>query len=93
MRRLVFRKWGWYLVILNGRYFKVKLLRFNGKRPLSMQFHNLRNELWLFLRGQNKGTWRVIHRNKLHTFAPYKPTYVLEIQYGDKCSEDDIVRI
>jgi mannose-6-phosphate isomerase-like protein (cupin superfamily) len=90
--RLVFRTWGWYLVLLNRKRFKVKLLRFNGKRRMSRQYHKFRNELWLFLTGAHKGTWRKHHKRKEHTYTGDK-ALVIEIQYGSKCEESDIVRL
>lgn len=89
-KRLVFRTWGWYLTLLDRKHFKVKLLRFRAASRMSRQYHNLRNELWLFL---NTGEFREIPARKLHTYRPRKTTYVLEIQYGEKCDEEDIVRI
>lgn len=48
------RKWGWYLVLLSGRYFKVKLLYFKKGGEISLQWHARRNETWCFIFG--KGT-------------------------------------
>lgn len=94
------RSWGWYLVLLNRNSFKVKLLRFAPNKAMSIQHHLRRNELWLFLRGFGKfnglfiesGKWRNILKTEIHTFTAIKPTWVLEIQYGDKCIEEDIIR-
>ena len=106
MSRFVKRKWGWYLTILDRKHFKVKLLRFNGRESLSKQYHTLRNEVWLFLSGigiftlgginstrVHGGDYTLIQRGELHQYHPWSKTLVLEIQYGDKCEESDIVRI
>lgn len=44
-------KWGWWVVILDRKHFKVKLLRFKKGRECSFQKHDFRSELWLFLSG------------------------------------------
>lgn len=93
LNRFVRRKWGWYLTILDRAFFKVKILRFSKNRKLSNQYHHLRNELWLFLSGIHAGQWMQIPRGELHTYFAKRPTYVLEIQYGEKCVEEDIVRV
>lgn len=114
--RLVKRKWGWYLVLLNRKHFKVKLLRFWKGKSCSMQYHNYRNELWLFLSGKGlMSYWENPNSNKkrafvwdfnmtngafhhvpiaqIHQYEADMLTYVLEIQYGKKCLEEDIVRV
>lgn len=107
--KLVKRKWGYYLTLLDRKHFKVKLLRFKTLGKLSTQWHKHRNEMWLFLGGQGQlviddkvimnedesynGRYYLIKRGYAHTFEAWKPTWVLEIQYGDKCDEGDIVRI
>lgn len=103
--RLVRRRWGWYFTIINSRKFKVKLLRFSRHEECSYQFHYKRNELWLFLKGKGgmiidgeylepvKGDWYAIYEGVRHQFRAWKTTYVLEIQFGEECKEEDIVRI
>jgi len=104
MRR-VHRIWGWYLTLLSRKHYKVKLLRFHREKACSLQYHNHRHELWLFLTGGGKfknnteqawveaGEWMSVPVGAYHRFFASMPTYVLEIQYGDICSEEDIVRI
>ena len=93
MKRLVRRKWGWYLVLLNRRNFKVKLLRFKAYGRLSYQYHYHREELWLFLTGKKNGTVMHFKKRELHTYCPSAATYILEIQFGERCDENDIMRI
>lgn len=115
MLKFMRREWGWHLTLLNGRHFKVKLLRFRKGGQCSLQHHNHRSELWLFLCGYGslsyfnhpysdrkkdlnmklaeKGDYRNIAVGKIHQFIAAVSTYVLEIQYGDKCDERDIVRV
>lgn len=68
MKRFVFRKWGWYLILLNHKKFKVKLLRFKKNGRLSLQYHNKRNELWLYLNGLDSGHFREIPQHEIHTY-------------------------
>ena len=89
--RFVRRVWGWYFVILARKRYKVKLLRFSGKHRMSRQYHRHRNELWLFLTGNKAGTWKQHYKLKEHTYVGGK-AFAIEIQYGEKCEESDIVR-
>lgn len=91
--RFIHRKWGWYFVLLNRERFKVKILRFKSGGKLSKQYHRKRNELWLFLNGKHSGTWRYFPAGAVHTYYAAKATYVLEIQYGECCVEEDIIRV
>lgn len=103
--RLVRRKWGYYLVLLNRKHFKVKLLWFRKSGQLSKQKHKKRSELWLFLKGAgiayvdgeryslSEGMGFLVKADMWHWYLATTRTLVLEIQYGDKCEESDIVRI
>jgi mannose-6-phosphate isomerase-like protein (cupin superfamily) len=106
--RLVKRNWGHYLTILDRKHFKVKLLRFKEFGRLSRQFHTKRNELWLFLSGKGafykdgkmrsedrslNGDWHLYNKRDIHEFEAFKPTWVLEIQFGEDCIEEDIIRL
>lgn len=101
MPRFSRRKWGWYLTLIARKHFKVKLLWFKKAGCCSKQYHNSRNELWLLLKGAGvlnrrrlvAGDSHVVLKKKIHQFTAIKPSLVLEIQYGEKCSEDDIVRL
>jgi mannose-6-phosphate isomerase-like protein (cupin superfamily) len=106
--RLVKRKWGWYLTLLDRKHFKVKLLRFNNDSWMKPQYHNYRSELWLVLSGSGamgtKGKpdelmtandYFHVDLQSEHSFATgyNQKALILEIQYGDKCEESDIVRL
>lgn len=103
--RLVRRQWGWYLTLVRRKRFRVKLLRFTAHQECSYQYHLHRNELWLFLKGKGAlllgkeyndakpGEWYLIDEAMKHQYRAHKTTYVLEIQFGTDCREDDIVRI
>lgn len=86
------KRWGWMLTLLKGKAFKVKILYFESGKSISHQRHQYRNELWLFIFGDRRGQFWEIPKRKWHVFKAKKPTLVLEIQYGDKCSERDIER-
>lgn len=102
--RYVKRSWGYYITLLDRKRFKVKLLRFKHGHSCSSQYHKGRNELWLFLTGGGHfelgdnglakiaGEYVNVPRGMLHRFTADDYTWVLEIQYGDKCDEADIVR-
>lgn len=100
MRRFSKKVWGWYFTIIDAKYFKVKILRFYKGLSCSKQKHEHRNELWLMLRGSGilnsrllrDGGWHAVHKNLMHKFTAKKPSWILEIQYGDICSEEDIIR-
>lgn len=101
MKRFERRAWGYFLVLLNYQHFKVKLLVFKKDGACSKQFHNFRNELWLFLHGEGHlnrkyiktGGYALIPEQEVHQYIALKKTYVLEIQYGESCRENDIVRL
>lgn len=105
MVRFVRRKWGWYFVLLNFPQFKVKLLRFHRGKSLSLQYHQLRNELWLFLSGvgffhkngnayvMGTGESVLVEKGQKHKYACSMASWVIEVQFGDKCIEEDIIRL
>lgn len=94
--------------LLKGKHFKVKLLYFKEGGEISRQRHKMREELWLFVFGRGilsqrneerlathepvVGDYIVVDKGVWHHFKADEPTLVLEIQYGDKCSERDIER-
>jgi mannose-1-phosphate guanylyltransferase len=105
MNRFVRRQWGWYLVLLDFPHFKIKLLRFHQGKSLSLQYHESRNELWLFLLGGGcfklgshfttvaEGDYILAEKGAEHKYYASRSTWAIEVQYGDKCVEEDIVRI
>lgn len=98
------KRWGWMLTLLQGKRFKIKALFFEKDKQISLQKHKHRNELWLCVFGNGdlynqdelillkKGEWTNIVVNEWHHFKADKPTLIIEIQYGNKCSERDIER-
>jgi cytidyltransferase-like protein len=101
------RPWGYYRVLHTvGPGVKVKELTVNPGCTLSMQRHAHRSELWFVAEGEaglnweyggeriktyktetiNVGEWHQLHN------STDKPLKVVEIQYGDRCEEEDIER-
>lgn len=68
------RKWGLWATLYRGKHFKIKLMRFKKGSALSMQKHQLRNELWVFLKGS--GTLEIREKDT-------KGSYFKRKQKGD----------
>lgn len=99
--QFVKRNWGFYIVLLDYRHFKIKLLRFKKGAKLSHQFHNYRSELWLFLKGVGKfnndivaaGDYILTLPKDKHIYYSSGITWAIEVQFGEKCVEEDITRL
>lgn len=100
------RQWGYYRVLHEVPGTKVKELTIDPKQSLSTQRHAERSEFWLVTEGQCKvesehtttilskhGTIHV-PQGHWHTLSnPFDlPCRIVEIQYGERCVEDDIER-
>ena len=100
------RQWGYYRVLHEVLGTKVKELTINPNQSLSTQRHSERSEFWLVTEGQCKvesehtitilskhGTIH-IPQGHWHTLSnPFNtPCRIVEIQYGERCVEDDIER-
>ena len=104
--RKVHRSWGWYDIIEEAEYFKVKRIQVNPKASLSLQKHHHRAEHWIVV----KGTAEVTNGNKTFLLSENQSTYIplgevhrlanpgnipleiIEVQSGSYLTEDDIVR-
>jgi len=101
------RPWGYYRVLHTvGNNVKVKELTVDPGKTLSMQKHNYRSELWFVAEGLAGNNWdyggKKIKLYKTETINPNewhqlhnptdKPLKVIEIQYGERCEEEDIER-
>lgn len=98
------RPWGFWIKLFGGKHFKVKLIRFKAGQSLSLQKHRYRRELWCFLSGYGllrigdeyikacKGDAHSIIADTWHKYTAGATTWVLEIQNGFKCEEEDIER-
>lgn len=102
------RNWGHYVVLRElPPGVKVKELVVAPGAKLSMQKHAHRSELWFVAQGQAvvyTGTSRYVlnthdtyhvPRNDWHRLSNEtdEPLSIIEIQYGQQCTEDDITRL
>lgn len=106
VHKTVYRPWGFYTVIAEGKGFLTKILHVNPGQKLSIQSHNYRSEHWVVLSGNAK----VVLESKDYILSPGhsidipvkaihslqnpfdEDVEVIEVQKGDTLSEDDIVR-
>lgn len=101
------RPWGsWYVLDLDQGY-KVKRLEILPDQAISLQYHQHRSEHWTIVQGEGKvivdgniftvkkGESFHVPRLALHKITNTHLTEILiaiEVQMGDICSEEDIVR-
>lgn len=106
VHKTVYRPWGFYTVIAEGKGFQTKLIHVNSGQKLSVQSHNHRSEHWVIL----SGTAKVVLEGKEHILSPghsidigvkaihslqnpyQDDVEVIEVQRGEILSEDDIIR-
>ena len=103
----VHRPWGWYRNLQAGPGFLVKLIQVKPGARLSLQRHAHRAEHWVVVRGQaritrdeevielgpNQSSYIPLgaaHRLENPGDAPLE---IIEVQSGDKISEEDIERL
>jgi mannose-1-phosphate guanylyltransferase/mannose-6-phosphate isomerase len=106
IHQTVFRPWGTYTVLQEGRNFKTKRISVNPGEKLSLQMHNHRSEHWVVVSGvatitindvestlqENESTY--IQRMQKHRLEnrSEKLLEIIEVQCGNYLGEDDIVR-
>lgn len=106
IHKTVYRPWGFYTVIAEGKGFQTKLIHVNKGQKLSVQSHNHRSEHWVVLSGMAK----VVLEGKDHILSPGhsididvkaihslqnpfdEDIEIIEVQKGEILSEDDIIR-
>ncbi len=102
----IFRPWGFYESIENGKRWQVKLINVKAGETLSLQLHHHRSEHWIVVSGIAKveidDKKLILHENqssyipqgsKHRLSNPGKiPLKLIEIQSGSYLGEDDIVR-
>jgi len=106
LHRTVERPWGAYTVLEEGEGFKMKKIRVEPGRRLSLQKHHRRSEHWVVI----SGTARVQRGEEIIDVVTNQSTYIpkgvkhrlenpgktaleiIEVQSGDYVEEDDIVR-
>lgn len=100
------RPWGSYLVLEEGKGYKVKVVSVKPRKRLSLQSHNFRSEHWVVVSGQAKVTINdkefflkegesvfVSKKIKHRLENPFNKTLeVVEVQNGKYLEEDDIIR-
>ncbi len=106
VHKTVYRPWGFYTVLAQGKGFLTKLIHVDVGQKLSVQSHNHRSEHWVVLSGKAKvvlegkelilspGHSIDIGLKAIHSLQnPYEePMEIIEVQLGDLLLEDDIVR-
>ncbi len=106
VHKTVYRPWGYYTVLGEGKGFLTKMIQVNPGQKLSVQSHNHRSEHWVVL----EGTAKVLLEGKEHILSPghsvdiavkeihslqnpYDEVLkIVEVQKGDLLIEEDIVR-
>jgi len=101
------RPWGEWHVLDVDQGYKVKRLMILPDQAISLQYHNHRSEHWTIVQGEGKvivdgniftvkkGESFYVPRMALHkiTNTHLNETLIaIEVQMGEICSEDDIVR-
>jgi cytidyltransferase-like protein len=101
------RSWGYYRVLHDVSGTKVKELTIDPGKSLSLQQHEHRSEYWLVTEGKcdvfnGLRTTEQLYRHdtfkvpagEWHQLSnPYEePCRIVELQYGARCTEDDIER-
>lgn len=106
VHKTVYRPWGYYTVLAEGKGFLTKMIHVNPGQKLSVQSHNHRSEHWVVLEGMAK----VVLEGKEHILSPghsididikeihslqnpYQDNLkIIEVQKGDLLVEEDIIR-
>ena len=100
------RPWGHYENLFTDIGYKVKRLVVKPNKRFSLQYHFKRTELWVVLEGSGSvliddeieeavvGSKYYIEKKQTHriTGGP-KGLTIIEVQIGDECIEEDIVRL
>ncbi len=100
------KPWGYFEVLLETEFSKVKILSINPNQMLSMQMHRYRSETWYIIQGKatvtlgdqktelSPGESISIDVNEKHRVQNYgdEVIEILEIQTGSYFGEDDIIR-
>ena len=106
VHKTVYRPWGYYTVLGEGKGFLTKMIHVNPAQKLSVQSHNHRSEHWVVLEGKAKvvlegkelilspGHSIDIPVKSIHSLQnPYdEDLKIVEVQKGDLLIEEDIIR-
>ena len=104
--RKIYRPWGNYSCVEQGKNWQVKRIEVNPGGSLSLQMHNHRAEHWVVVKGtaliEKDNEKEILEKNK-STYIPIGckhrlsnpgtiPVELIEVQSGDYLGEDDIIR-
>jgi len=106
-KEAVQRPWGWFITTMTMPGYKTKTLFVLPKQRLSLQSHQFRKETWSVVKGEgictvDRNLIRVqedtlvsvplgaVHR--IENTSATEPLVISEVQIGEKCEEDDIIR-
>jgi hypothetical protein len=78
------RPWGYFEVLEDNMYYKIKKIVVNDGHRTSLQYHNEKIETWIY----KDGTMHTIKPGECHRLVG--PIELLEVSHG---LEEDIVRI
>lgn len=106
IHKTVYRPWGFYTVLAQGKGFLTKLIHVNTAQKLSLQSHEHRSEHWVVLSGTAKvvldGKDHILEKGHsidiplkaIHSLQnPYdEELEIIEVQLGELLIEDDIIR-
>lgn len=107
MKSKEIRPWGFYEILLDTEYTKVKQITVNPGQRLSYQYHNQRKEHWTIVQGSatiildDEKVFRY-QGESIHIPLGAKhriinegesPLIFIEVQVGEYFGEDDIVRL
>lgn len=106
VHKTMYRPWGYYTVLQEGKGFLTKIIHVNPRAKLSIQLHHHRSEHWVVLEGKAKvvkgedeiflepgGSVDLAIEEKHSLQNPYdEPLKIIEVQKGDILDENDIVR-
>ncbi|MBP7212445.1 mannose-1-phosphate guanylyltransferase/mannose-6-phosphate isomerase, partial [bacterium] len=106
VHKTVYRPWGFYTCIAQGKGFLTKIIHVNPAQKLSVQSHNHRSEHWVVLSGKAKvilegkeyiltpGHSIDIPLKAIHSLQnPFEDDMeIIEVQLGDLLIEEDIIR-
>jgi len=102
----IYRPWGTYTVLEEGKHFKTKKIIVKPGARLSLQLHHHRSEHWIvingvaqvtndekeFLLNKNESTYILAgHKHRLEN-PGLVDLMIIEVQSGEYLDEDDIVR-
>ena len=104
---MVERPWGYYRILAQGQFYKVKEIMVAPGKRLSLQLHRYRAEHWVVVEGTpmvsidgestavpvNESVFVPINTSHRLENLGQKPVKIIEVQTGVYLEEDDIVRL